>query len=318
MGNGASKSRSVQLHDNNAQNTAKEEFIEDTTQRIVLITGCSSGIGLSLAALLANDQQKRFKVYATMRNLGKKEALEEAGKDVLGERLIVKELDVCSDESVTSVVQEIIQNEQRLDILVNNAGMGLFCVAECVDIDKVKMVFETNVFGLIRVTNSVVPHMKAQKSGHIVNISSVYGLLGLPFGEYYCSSKFAIEGYAESLAAVLHKFNVKTTMIEPGPVVTNFAVNSKALREEVDISSTDDKTKSLLKETLQDYYRTITTLNQTAADIAELVKKVLLLKNPQFRYQPNDKYRQKELASKLSDRTGNAIMGLFSKSFASC
>ena len=107
-------------------------------------------------------------------------------------------------------------------------------------------------------------------------------------------------------------------MIEPGPVVTSFFANAKSFREDIDISSADDKTKSLLKETLQSYYESFTNFNQPASDIAEAVKKALLLKNPNFRYQTNTKaYRQKESASKISDPTGNAIMELFSKSFAS-
>lgn len=92
---------------------------------------------------------------------------------------------------------------------VNNAGMGLFCVAECANMDKVKSIFDTNVFGLIRMTNSVVPHMKKQRSGHIVNIGSVYGLIGVPFGELYSATKFAIEGFTESFAPVLQKFNIR-------------------------------------------------------------------------------------------------------------
>ena len=85
----------------------------------------------------------------------------------------------------------------------------MFCVAECAEIDHVRKIFETNVFGLMRMTNAVVPHMKARESGHIIHISSIYGLLGVPFGEYYSSTKFAVEGYAESFAPVLRKFNIK-------------------------------------------------------------------------------------------------------------
>lgn len=92
---------------------------------------------------------------------------------------------------------------------VNNAGVAVFSPAECVQDDIINSIFNTNVFGLMHVTNEVIPYMKSRESGHIVNISAVYGLVGLPFGEYYCSSKFAVEGYAESLAPVLQKFNIK-------------------------------------------------------------------------------------------------------------
>lgn len=115
MGTGSSKNGTIQ--NNNIRSETKEEFIEDCTQRIVLITGCSSGIGLSLAVCLANDEKKRFKVYATMRNLDKRGELEEAAKEVLGELLIVKKLDVCVEESVKQCIQEIQDAENRIDIL---------------------------------------------------------------------------------------------------------------------------------------------------------------------------------------------------------
>lgn len=92
---------------------------------------------------------------------------------------------------------------------VNNAGVALFSPAECVDVEKIQSIFNTNAFGFMHMTNQVIPGMKSRESGHIVHVSSVYGMIGVPFGEYYCSSKFAVEGYAESLAPILQKFNIK-------------------------------------------------------------------------------------------------------------
>lgn len=110
MGNGASKRASSQVNE-------AEEYEENLSQRVVLVTGSSSGVGLTLAALLANDPQKRFKVYASMRNLSKKEALEEAAQGVLGDLLTIIQLDVCSDQSVNDAVDEVMKKEGRIDVL---------------------------------------------------------------------------------------------------------------------------------------------------------------------------------------------------------
>lgn len=109
---------------------------------------------------------------------------------------------------------------------------------------------------------------------------------------------------------------LRTTIIEPGPVSTQFAANAKERREEVDLSTIDDKTQALMKETLMAYYQAIINIFQKPSELAELVKKVLLLKNPHFRYQPHPTYRQKEMTTKLKDMNGDGIMELFSNKFA--
>ncbi|XP_001634839.2 retinol dehydrogenase 8 [Nematostella vectensis] len=319
MGSGSSKRavspKSAQSTTNSPQTVQAEEFTEDNSQRVVVVTGCSSGIGLALAVLLSHDADKRFKVYATMRNLGKKDALLEKCSGVVEDLLNIKELDVCSDESVKAVVAEIVEKEGRIDVLVNNAGIGLFCVPECATTDAINKVFEPNVYGLMRMTNAVIPHMKKQRAGHVVNIGSVLGVVGTPFSEIYCASKFAVEGYAEAMAPVLGKFNIKTTIIEPGPVATNFASNAKAIRDEVDISGTDEQTQALLKSALTKMYHSLTNYGQTPEEIAELTKKALLLKRPPLRLQTNSKYRPDQVAAKLSDPSGNKIVELSTSYF---
>ncbi|MEK6909960.1 MAG: SDR family NAD(P)-dependent oxidoreductase, partial [Candidatus Aenigmatarchaeota archaeon] len=144
---------------------------------VILITGCSSGIGLATAVLLAKNN---YKVYATMRDLSRKEKLEEASKQS-NANLEIKQLDVTDDISVRNAVKQIIEKEGRIDVLVNNAAYGLRGTIENVTISEVQQQFDTNVFGVIRVCQEVLPHMRKQNSGHVINISSVAAARSLPY-----------------------------------------------------------------------------------------------------------------------------------------
>ncbi|XP_051570748.1 retinol dehydrogenase 8-like isoform X2 [Myxocyprinus asiaticus] len=192
----------------------------DGGQKVVLITGCSSGIGLRIAVLLARDEQKRYHVIATMRDLKKKDRLVEAAGDAYGKTLTLLALDVCSDESVKQCIDSV--KDRHIDILVNNAGVGLLGPVESISLDEMKKVFETNFFGTVRMIKEVMPDMKKRRAGHIIVMSSVMGLQGVVFNDVYTASKFAIEGFCESMAVQLLKFNVKMSLIEPGPVHTEF------------------------------------------------------------------------------------------------
>lgn len=292
-----------------------EELDEDGSPRIVFITGCSTGIGLATAVVLASDADKRFKVYATMRNLGKKAALEEAAGKTLGESLFIKELDVTSEEAVNSLVKEIESEEGRIDVLVNNAGQGLVSVFECIPIDKAQNLFDANFFGVMRVLKAALPGMKARKKGRIINVSSIIGVNGHPFSEIYSASKFALEGLTESLAPTLRKFNIRCSLVEPGPVTTSFNNNAKSLREGIDSSTADDKTQALLQEALKEMYRTVTEHSQTAEEVADIIKNVILSRAPHLRYQTNSQYAPGEVQAKFSDATGDKAIDLMEKRF---
>lgn len=282
--------------------------------RVVLITGCSTGIGLSTAVILAEDV-KRFKVYATMRNLEKKSELENAVGKHLGESLIIKALDVRNEEEVNRLVKEIEREEGRIDVLVNNAGQGLVSVFECIPIETAQHVFDTNYFGVMRMLKAVLPGMKARRKGHIINISSVIGVNGTPFSEVYSASKFALEGLTESLAPTLRKFDIRCSLIEPGPVTTSFTQNAKFLREGIDISSADEKTQQLLKAALKEMYNNVQTQSQTPEQVASIIKSVILSANPHLRYQTNSKYGPGEIQAKLSDLTGDKAVQLMERRF---
>ncbi|HEY3094900.1 MAG TPA: SDR family oxidoreductase [Nitrososphaera sp.] len=187
--------------------------------KVAVVTGSSSGIGLATALELA---RKGFFTYATARNPAKAGAITEAAKE---ERIPISvvQLDVNDDNSVKNAVQRILNEKGRIDVLVNNAGYGLGGAFEDTSMEEVRTQYETNVFGLIRTTQAVLPAMRKQRSGIIVNISSGAGRLGYPGASVYVSSKHAIEGLSESIAYELEPFGIRVVLVEPGVVKTNFA-----------------------------------------------------------------------------------------------
>lgn len=186
----------------------------------VLITGTSSGLGLE-CALAAS--QAGHRVYATMRDPGKSSALR-AAVEASGLGLEILQLDVQDPESIKAALAEVLRREGRIDTLINNAGAGYLRNIEQANEAEINRVMDVNFMGVLRCTRAVLPHMRARKSGHIINISSVGGLVGQPFNEVYCAAKFAVEGLTESLASyVTPGFGVRFTSIQPGGITSEFA-----------------------------------------------------------------------------------------------
>lgn len=191
-------------------------------KKVVLITGCSSGVGLYTAMGFAKQGHI---VYATMRDLTKRAAFDKAvqGFDVPP---FVLRLDVEQEESITSVVDEIVRKHGRLDVLINNAGMGTMAAFETLSEAETRRVFDINFFGAARCIKAVLPQMRAQKAGHILSVTSVGGLVSQPFCEVYCASKFALEGLIEGLATYMEPFfGVKFTLVEPAGIKSAFLDN---------------------------------------------------------------------------------------------
>src|ERR671939_440260 len=190
-----------------------------TSQKVAIVTGSSTGIGYETSLALARDG---FLTYATMRNLNKAEDIKSAAtKESLPIR--IKQLDVIDDVSVKNAVEAITsETGGRIDVLVNNACYGLNGAFEDLAMDEIKAQYETNFFGLIRVTQAVLPIMRRQKSGTIVNISSGAGRFGFPSGSAYVSTKFAVEGLSESMSYELEPFGIRVVIVEPGVIRTNF------------------------------------------------------------------------------------------------
>ena len=186
-------------------------------KKVALVTGSSSGIGLETALALAKDG---YKTFASMRDIKKASNLDDAIKK--GMPINAIHLDVTKEDSIVSAVKAIMDDSQRIDVLVNNAGYAQFGCVEEITTDDFRRQFETNFFGIVRMIQEVTPIMRKQGSGDIINISSVAGRIGLPGFSAYISSKFALEGLGECLRYELGQFGVRTTLIEPGVIKTNF------------------------------------------------------------------------------------------------
>ncbi|XP_026056656.1 retinol dehydrogenase 8-like [Carassius auratus] len=278
-------------------------------QKVVLITGCSSGIGLRIAVLLASDEQKRYHVIATMRDLRKKDRLVEAAGDTYGKTLTLLSLDVCSDDSVWQCIDSV--KDRHIDILINNAGVGLLGPVESISMDEMKRVFETNFFGTVRMIKEVMPDMKKRRSGHIIVMSSVMGLQGVIFNDVYTASKFAIEGFCESMAVQLLKFNVKLSLIEPGPVHTEFETKMMQEVAKMDYPGADADTVRYFKDVyIKSSIDIFEALGQTPEDIAKCTKKVIESSQPRFRNLTNSLYTP-IVAMKYADETGGLSVNAF-------
>ena len=192
-------------------------------KKTVLVTGCSSGIGYATCLMFARNN---FATYGSVRDLSKAERIQEITNI---EKLPLKiiRLDVNEDESIGIAIQEIISDSGRIDILINNAGYGMFGPIEEISIKEIKEQFETNFFGTIRLIKAIVPIMRKQRKGTIVNISSMVGRFGVPLNAAYVSSKFALEGLSESISFELQKFGIKVILVEPGVIQTDFFQNLK-------------------------------------------------------------------------------------------
>jgi NAD(P)-dependent dehydrogenase (short-subunit alcohol dehydrogenase family) len=186
--------------------------------RVAVVTGSSSGIGFEISLILARHG---FKTYATMRDLQKSSTLRSIADK---EKIYLKcvQLDVTNDISVKQAIETIVNEANKIDILVNNAGYGLSGAFEDLLINEIKLQFDTNYFGLIRATQAVLPIMRNQSAGIIVNISSGLGRFGIATSSAYASSKFAIEGLTESISYELEPFGIRTILVEPGIIKTNF------------------------------------------------------------------------------------------------
>ena len=263
-------------------------------RQIALITGCSSGIGYETALTLARNG---FCTYAGVRNTKNSDALE---KKIAKEKLDLNilQLDVNDKSSIENAVNQIKTEEKRIDVLINNAGYGLVGFFEELRLDEIRSQFETNFFGVLTVTKKVIPLMREQKSGTIINISSGAGQVGFPGISAYVSTKFAIEGFSESLMYELFPFGIRVIIIEPGVIKTNFFHNC--------IVSEKSSGKSLsYSNSLKKIQKNIKLMQEHATppvEVAKVILQALKTDEPKQRYVVgNDAAMILEAKKSLSD-----------------
>ncbi|WP_238649617.1 SDR family oxidoreductase [Paenibacillus piscarius] len=244
---------------------------------VALITGTSSGFGLLTALTLA---RLGYKIVATMRDLERRdELIQQAEQAGVLERMHLLALDVTDEASVAAAVQATLELTGRIDVLVNNAGLAVGGFVEEVDMEAWRRQMETNFFGLIAVTKAVLPVMRAQRSGLIINVSSVSGLTGFPGYAPYAASKFAVEGFSESLRQEMLSYGVRVVIVEPGSFRT--PIWSKG------IAGIHNPEGSPYRARLEEVLRYSRRSAETAPDpqqVADLIGRITAKRAPRLRY----------------------------------
>ena len=249
-------------------------------RQTVLITGGTDGLGRAAAILLA---ERGYRVVAAGRSTAKREEVHAFAKSK-NLALSTVEMDVCSDDSVAAAVETVLAIHGAIDVLINNAGVGYMAVVEEIRLQDLKQQFETNLFGVVRVTQAVLPGMRARRRGRILMISSVAGLVTPPTYGAYSSSKHALEGLSNALRLELYPFGIDVVLIEPGYIVTNFQQTAKELAQPyVDAAKT-----SPYQKTYEGAWKGANKgrggSKTTPEDCAQVMLKAIEARNPRVRY----------------------------------
>jgi NAD(P)-dependent dehydrogenase (short-subunit alcohol dehydrogenase family) len=238
----------------------------DVKSKVVLITGASSGIGKACARHLA---RRGYRVFGTSRR-------PQPGAD---ERFEMIPMDVTDDDSVRKGVATVLARSGRLDVVVNNAGFGFGGAVEDTSVDESREIFETNFFGMLRVCRAVLPHLREQRSGTIVNISSLSGLIAQPFQGMYSATKFAMEGVSEAMRVEVRPFGIHVVLIEPGDTRTAFTANRRRTEASQAASAYADNMQRAMAVVERDEQTGV-----SAEAVARLLERILRKRSPRLRY----------------------------------
>ena len=241
-------------------------------KKVILITGASSGIGKDTAISLIKHGHV---VYGAARRLEMMQDIIQAGGHAI-------KMDILKDRNIDDVVNQIINEQNRIDVLINNAGYGLWGAVETISIDEAKRQFDVNIFGLAYLTKKIIPFMRKQKSGKIINMSSMGGKVYTPFGAWYHATKYALEGWSDCLRIELKSFGIDVILIEPGVIKTEFQDVMMDSTVERSIGTPyEKKLKALEKATQEMYARGI---GSPPSTITKLIIKAINSHNPKRRY----------------------------------
>jgi NAD(P)-dependent dehydrogenase (short-subunit alcohol dehydrogenase family) len=265
---------------------------------VAVVTGGSSGIGLATTRALA---AAGWNVVATARSPETAESLRGIADELSGVQL--RTLDVTSDESVESCISSILTDLGSIDLLVNNAGAGHRGTLEQLTMDELAQAMELNFYGVARVTKAVLPAMRAARAGRVITVTSLNGVVALPFSDAYNAAKFAVEGLMESLAPVMREFGVYISVLEPGPVRTAFFANVGGHVENI----ADDDPYGELINRFNRRMAALGSSGQSAQSVADVIREIAADPSPALRYQSSE--QSKAIAArKLVDTTGRSIL----------
>jgi len=257
------------------------QFERMSSMNVAVVTGSSSGFGLLTVIELA---QAVFLVVATMRDLERRTrldaALASAGNN-LASQVQLRQLDVTNFEAIPSTISEILRDYGRIDVLVNNAGFAVGGFAEDVFLDELRLQLETNFFGQVAVTKAVLPAMRAQRSGHVIMVSSILGLIGQPMVSSYCASKHALEGWTEALRIEVRSLGIKVVLVEPGGYKTDIWTRN------VLVSRGSQNANSQNKERSRNYADGVKESHRELPDpieVARLISRIAKDPSPKLRY----------------------------------
>ena len=244
----------------------------DNKNKVVLITGASSGMGKETAKCLLNEN---YTVYAVARRVEKMADLKKMGAHIL-------KMDITKSEDIEAVIKTIAENHKGVDVLINNAGYGLYGAMEDTSIEDARYQFEVNLFGLARITQLVLPYMREQKAGRIINMSSMGGKIYFPLGAWYHGSKHALEGWSDSLRLEVAGFGIQVVIIEPGTIQTEFGeVMAEPMIKRSGNTAYAAITKGMAESTKNSYERGG---SSDPSVITRLISKAISAKRPKTRY----------------------------------
>ena len=265
-------------------------------ESVAIVTGSSTGNGFETSLLLAKNG---LFTYATMRNVDKSKRIKEIAKNE-NLPLEVLELDVTNDKSVANTIDIIGNRHQRIDVLVNNAGYEHHGAVEELSMDEIRAQFETNFFGAVRVMKAILPIMRKQRSGTIVNVSSIGGLIGVPLNSAYVGSKFALEGFSESMKYELEGFGINVILIEPGAVKTNYLDNAKQAQKAMNPDSPYAEFSKKMSAGVKERFKEAS--SSSPNQVAQVILSAIKSEKPNTRYLVgNDAIAIKERRKNSSD-----------------